>query len=271
MPELPEVETTRRALQSLIGCTFNKVIVRNHNLRYPVPALLAAELIGDSLLGVSRRAKYLLLNCGRGTVIVHLGMSGSLRIIAASSDSEKHDHVDFCFDNGSCLRLRDPRRFGSVLWTAGDPFSHPLLKNLGPEPFDLIFTGDYLYEIAKRRSVPVKQLIMDSRVVVGVGNIYASEALFLAKIDPRAKANAIAKDRYSRLVGAIIDVLSNAIDCGGTTLRDFYYNEGQAGYFQRQLSVYGKAGELCVRCQKGRITECRLGQRSTFFCSSCQR
>lgn len=271
MPELPEVETTCRALQPLLGSKITDVVVRHHQLRYPVPSVLSSVLRGSKLVTLKRRAKYLLFNYGHGTIITHLGMSGSLRITSAGIEPEKHDHVDFCFDTGACLRLRDPRRFGSILWTTDDPLSHSLLKKLGPEPFDSSFNGEYLYTQALKRTMPIKQFIMDGEVVVGVGNIYANEALFLAKINPLIKANKVSKIQINRLVKAIISVLTQAIESGGTTLRDFFHSDGRSGYFQQQLNVYGRAGQVCTNCKNGRVKEVRLGQRSTFFCTHCQR
>jgi formamidopyrimidine-DNA glycosylase len=276
MPELPEVETTRRGIQpALVGRSLTNVIVRDPRLRWPVPKTLGKNLIGQTISDVSRRGKYLLIKTAAGHVIIHLGMSGSLRIIDASTTPRKHDHVDFVLDNGKCLRLHDPRRFGSVLWTEDDPLNHPLLVKLGPEPISndidsQIFNGDYLYDKSRGRTRAVREFIMDSHIVVGVGNIYANEALFLAGIDPRRSAGRISRSRCHRLATAIHDTLSRAIAAGGTTLRDFSKPDGKPGYFQQTLNVYGRQGEKCPNCGK-KITRRVLHGRSLFYCTRCQR
>lgn len=270
MPELPEVETTGRGIAPWVeGQCVTAVLVRHAGLRWPVPPALARELPGCVIEQVRRRGKYLLLRTVRGHVLVHLGMSGSLRIVEPGAEVKKHDHVDFALANGKILRFHDPRRFGCILWLSGDPLQHPLLAALGPEPLDEDFNADYLFARSRKRSAPVKQFIMDSHVVVGVGNIYANEALFLAGILPSRKAGSISKARYVRLVAAIKQVLAEAIRSGGTTLRDFVGGDGKPGYFKQRLHVYGRGGEPCTRCG-GRLTEIRQGQRTTVYCSRCQ-
>ncbi len=270
MPELPEVETTRRGIAPhLTGQRLIGAVVRDARLRWPVPHGLDRRLAGRAVLAVNRRAKYLLLTVEGGTLILHLGMSGSLRLVAAEAPPGKHDHVDLLLSDGRALRLHDPRRFGAVLWTTEEPARHPLLANLGPEPLSESFNGDYLFSRSRGRRGAVKSFIMDAHVVVGVGNIYANEALFLAGIDPRRAAGRIAAARYVRLGTAIRGVLEAAIAEGGTTLRDFVGGDGRPGYFAQSLKVYGRAGEPCTSCG-GPVRQLRLGQRSTFFCQQCQ-
>ncbi|MGD8977143.1 MAG: bifunctional DNA-formamidopyrimidine glycosylase/DNA-(apurinic or apyrimidinic site) lyase [Gammaproteobacteria bacterium] len=271
MPELPEVETTRRGIAPwLEGATVASVTVREPRLRWPVPARLARELPGNRVESVTRRAKYLLLGTGPGTLIMHLGMSGSLRVLQTPRDPGLHDHVDLALDSGRILRFNDPRRFGAMLWTRRDPLGHPLLRHLGPEPLDQAFDGDYLWSRSRGRRAAVKGFIMDGRIVVGVGNIYASEALYRAGIDPRRAAGRVSRQRYEALAHAIREVLSAAIQQGGTTLRDFTWGDGQPGYFAQALNVYGRSGEPCPGCGTP-IRQAVLGQRSTFFCHRCQR
>ena len=271
MPELPEVETTRRGIApELEGHRITGLEVRQPRLRWPVPvARLRSELVGQEVHTVERRAKYLLLRTGNGTALLHLGMSGSLRLVPADTPAGAHDHADLQIDDGRSLRLRDPRRFGALLWTRRDPLRHALLRDLGPEPFDRQFNGDYLRDRARGRRVAVKPFLMDGRVVVGVGNIYASEALFRAGIDPRRAAGRISSSRYARLAAAIYEVLNEAIEAGGTTLRDYSGSHGEAGWFHVRLAVYGRDGQPCPVCG-GLIRGVRLGQRSTFYCPSCQ-
>ena len=270
MPELPEVETTRRGIQPHVcGQRVAGVVIRNARLRWPVPARLRRQLAGETLTDVTRRGKYLLLHSTGGTVILHLGMSGSLRLVAADQPAEKHDHVDLVLESGQALRLRDPRRFGAVLWTRRPPLEHRLLASLGPEPLSDAFTGEYLHARSRRRRLAVKALIMDSGIVVGVGNIYANEALFMAGIRPTAAAGRISRARYDGLVAAIREVLERAIAAGGTTLRDFTNGEGRPGYFQQVLQVYGRAGEPCPRCQ-ARIRLVQQMQRASYYCPRCQ-
>ena len=271
MPELPEVETTCRGIAPHIeGQTVKQVIIRQPQLRWPVPEALDRILTGLSIQSVSRRAKYLLLTTSAGTMLVHLGMSGSLRIISNGQNAGKHDHIDFIFNDGTVLRFNDPRRFGAVLWTSAPVAEHQLLKDLGPEPLLPDFNGELLYSLSRNRKVPVKSFIMDSHIVVGVGNIYANEALFMAGIRPSRQAGKISLARYQKLVECIRVVLQHSIDQGGTTLRDFVNEAGKPGYFKQQLRVYGRKGLPCVQCQQP-LTEIRLANRSTVFCSDCQR
>ncbi len=271
MPELPEVETTRRGIAPHIeGKRVSDVIVRHHQLRWPVPRALKKKLSGHRINSVSRRAKYLLLGFDHGTLILHLGMSGSLRIIEKEIAAEKHDHVDIVLEGGRALRLTDPRRFGAVLWTRDDPNRHELIAHLGPEPLSDAFNSDYLYQQSRKRKSSIKQFIMDGKVVVGVGNIYASESLFLAGINPKSIAGKVSKARMERLTAAIKQVLAAAIEQGGTTLRDFVGGDGKPGYFAQQLNVYGRDGEACHECGTT-IRQITQGQRSSFYCPSCQR
>jgi len=271
MPELPEVETTRRGIEPhLLGQRVNGAAIRQARLRWPIPAELPSLVKGRRIRGVERRGKYLLIGFGRDTLLIHLGMSGSLRIVDKESPPGKHDHFDLLLSGGLALRLRDPRRFGAVLWAGPHPESHPLLASLGPEPLGDRFDGAYLHTQGSRRRVPVKQLIMDSRVVVGVGNIYASESLFRAGIHPARPSNRIAAARYAELARAIRQVLREAIAQGGTTLRDFLREDGTPGYFALALQVYGKSGEPCPGCG-GPIRSRLIGQRSSFYCPRCQR
>jgi formamidopyrimidine-DNA glycosylase len=270
MPELPEVETTRSGITPHIqGRRISGVAVRQPNLRWPVADNLAGLVTGRTVRSVERRAKYLLLNLANGTLILHLGMSGSLRILPRDSEPGKHDHFDLRFRD-CCLRLRDPRRFGAVLWTDRPVAEHPLIAHLGPEPLSAAFDGAYLHRQAQKRRVAVKSLIMDGRVVVGVGNIYANEALFAAGIRPDRAAGRVSRARYRELAQAVKAVLARAIEQGGTTLRDFVGGDGKPGYFSVQLAVYGRGGEDCRNCRQP-LTEVRLGQRSTVFCKLCQR
>ena len=270
MPELPEVETTRRGIAPHIsGQRVSRVIVRNPNLRWPVSKRLATELTGQVIHSVTRRAKYLLLDTDAGTAILHLGMSGSLKIIAATEPPRKHDHVDIVFGK-SALRLTDPRRFGSLHWTRRPAMQHRLISSLGCEPLGEEFNGDYLYLRSRKRKVAVKQFIMNSHIVVGIGNIYASEALYMAGIRPTRAAGSISRNKYRLLAEVIREVLNDAIDQGGTTLRDFVNGDGKPGYFSQYLNVYGKAGEPCISCRVP-IREMRQGQRSSFYCPKCQK
>lgn len=270
MPELPEVETTCRGIAPHAeGRVVRAVVVRQPKLRWPVPESLQ-DLVGQTVRQVSRRAKYVLLEADNGTVMLHLGMSGSLRVVDEGLPPDKHDHVDLVLDSGKAIRLHDPRRFGAVLWTQENIDQHKLIQHLGPEPLTEAFTSDYLYTCAQKRSVSVKQFIMDAQVVVGVGNIYASESLFMAGISPKRAANNVSKARYVLLTEHIKRVLARAIEQGGTTLKDFVQAEGKPGYFQQQLNVYGRNGEQCSQCE-GLIKQIKQGQRSTFYCSNCQR
>ncbi|GAB4355547.1 MAG: bifunctional DNA-formamidopyrimidine glycosylase/DNA-(apurinic or apyrimidinic site) lyase [Immundisolibacter sp.] len=273
MPELPEVETTRRGLEPLlVGRRITGAAVRNAALRWPVAPELTTHLPGARIEAVQRRAKYLLLATDRGHLLLHLGMSGSLRVLAAGTPALKHDHVDILLDDGRCLRLRDPRRFGSILFAGATPAAHALLARLGPEPLELDTEalGAHLHAASRGRRAAVKSFLMDSGVVVGVGNIYASEALFRAGIRPNKPASALSRPACRRVAAAIQAVLTEAIAAGGTTLRDFANSDGLPGYFAQELSVYGRAGAPCRTCGTP-IREQRLGQRSTFWCPACQR
>ncbi len=271
MPELPEVETTRRGIAPhLQDRRITKVVIRNAQLRWPIPADLPALLRDQTVQAVQRRAKYLLLRFAHGTLILHLGMSGSLRILPQGTPAAKHDHFDLVLDNGKLLRLRDPRRFGAVLWHSGDLATHPLLAHLGPEPLEDGFDGDTLYRATRKRSAAIKLVIMDNHVVVGVGNIYANEALFRAGIKPQLAAGKLSRPRCARLAQTIKEVLREAIAQGGSTLRDFIHSDGSSGYFQQHYFVYGRAGEPCKRCGTP-IKQIKQGQRSSFYCAACQR
>ncbi len=270
MPELPEVETTRRGIAPhLVGQRVRHVIVRERRLRWPIPEDLDTRLSGQRIEAVTRRAKYLLIQAEVGTLIAHLGMSGSLRLVPQDLPPAKHEHVDIVLESGQALRYTDPRRFGALLWSE-DPLSHVLLANLGPEPLGDGFDGERLYRLSRGRSMAIKPFIMDNAVVVGVGNIYASEALYAAGIDPRRAAGAVSRARYERLAGEIRRILAYAIERGGTTLRDFVGGDGKPGYFQQELFVYGRGGEFCKGCG-ATLREIRLGQRASVYCSRCQR
>jgi formamidopyrimidine-DNA glycosylase len=271
MPELPEVETARRGISPhLLGRRVRAVTVRDRRLRWPIPAALVKELPGQRIEDITRRGKYLLLHTSAGTVILHLGMSGSLRVLAADAPPQKHDHMDLELDSGRILRLRDPRRFGTVLWTRDNGLRHKLLRDLGPEPLDAAFDGDHLFEASRGRKVAVKTFLMNSHVVVGVGNIYASESLYLAGIHPERLAGRITRERYALLAKAVKKVLTAAIKSGGTTLRDFTRETGEPGYFYLRLRVYDREGQRCKRCG-GTIVSKVTGQRSTYYCPSCQK
>lgn len=270
MPELPEVETTLRGVAPyLVGQTIMEVDVRERRLRWPVPLEVDA-LAGVKVDEMSRRAKYLLVKTRRGTLILHLGMSGSLRVIDPNAEWRKHDHLGFLLESGKELRFHDPRRFGCVLMCEGDPLEHKLLCDLGPEPLNAAFNTKGLAARATGRTTAIKQFIMDSRSVVGVGNIYACEALFMAGIHPKRAAGKVGKQRMTRLVAAIKEVLGGAIASGGTTLRDFLREDGQPGYFKQSLRVYGREGEECVQCT-AQVKRLVQSGRSTFYCGKCQK
>lgn len=270
MPELPEVETIRRGIEPwVLGQPVAGVVIRQAQLRWMVSPDLAGHLVGRSFTAVHRRAKYLLLQNLNGCLLIHLGMSGSLRIVASELEAGRHDHVDIVFENGRCLRLNDPRRFGAVLWVGKNPEEHALLAHLGPEPLSDEFNGAMLYARSRGRKLAVKNYIMDQRIVVGVGNIYASEALYRAGIHPAFAAGRISLRRYELLAEAVRQVLTEAIAAGGTTLRDFTDEKGRPGYFSQQLLVYGREGLPCAHCG-GPITCATIGQRSSYFCRRCQ-
>ncbi len=271
MPELPEVETTRIGITPyILDETVKTVSIRNRKLRWPISRRIDKELPGQKIKQVSRRGKYILFHTETACLILHLGMSGSLRVLLKKGQPQKHDHVDIEFKSGVLLRFTDPRRFGSIHWTKKDPLKHKLLKNLGPEPLSDDFNADYLFEKANRKTQTVKTFIMDSKIVVGVGNIYASESLFRAGIHPKQSTGKISKARYEKLVTAIKNALKEAIKKGGTTLRDFVNGEGKPGYFGQELNVYNREGQSCTKC-KTLIKQTRIGQRSTFYCPECQR
>lgn len=270
MPELPEVETTRRGIAPhLEGQRVSRVIVRERRLRWPIPEDLDVRLSGQRIVQVERRAKYLLLNAEVGTLISHLGMSGSLRLVECGTPAARHEHVDIELESGMALRYTDPRRFGALLWSL-TPLEHELLRHLGPEPLTDAFEGERLFQLSRNRNMAVKPFIMDNAVVVGVGNIYATEALFAAGIDPRREAGTISRARYVKLAQEIKRILAIAIERGGTTLRDFVGGDGQPGYFQQELFAYGRGGEPCKVCGST-LREVRLGQRASVYCSRCQR
>jgi len=270
MPELPEVETTRLGIAPHItGQTIKNVVVRNKNLRWPITDTLKKDLLSQQFQKIERRGKYLLCYANHGCMMIHLGMSGSLRIVDNKLKPEKHDHLDILFASGKVLRFRDPRRFGSVIWTKKDPLQHKLIKHLGPEPLSYEFNGEWLHKRSRKRTQAIKNFIMDSHNVVGVGNIYASESLFLAGINPKRRAGNVSLERYERLANAIKKILNQSIKQGGTTLRDFVNGDGKPGYFQQQLNVYGRADLPCKIC-KSTIKEIKLGQRSSFYCTVCQ-
>ena len=271
MPELPEVESTRRGLErDVAGCTIAAVVVRDRRLRWPVPVELPRNLTGRTIRDIRRRAKYLLIGVGSGTVLVHLGMSGSLRLLDAHTMPRPHDHIDVILDDGRCVRYHDPRRFGCWLWTDSDPARHRLIAHLGPEPLEPAFNGAWLHGRLRGRTATIKNLLMDSRIVAGVGNIYANEALFIAGIDPRRDGGRIARRRIDRLVCAVKQVLRVAVEAGGTTLRDYTRTDGAMGEFASRLNAYGRDGEPCPRCAAP-IAKTILAQRGTWFCRRCQR
>ncbi|MEA2079838.1 MAG: bifunctional DNA-formamidopyrimidine glycosylase/DNA-(apurinic or apyrimidinic site) lyase [Pseudomonadota bacterium] len=271
MPELPEVETTRCGIEPhLCGQKIQQLIVRQPRLRWPVPGQLARRIKHARIRQLSRRGKYLLIGTDTGTLIIHLGMSGSLCVIKDDAPPGRHDHIDLLLENGTRLRFRDPRRFGAWLWTDEPPETHPLLNRLGPEPLSSAFNADYFHRLSRGRKLAIKSLLMDSHALAGVGNIYANEALFLAGIHPARAAGRISQQRYVKLVAALKRVLNEAIRQGGTTLRDFTSGEGKPGYFQQSLCVYAQQGKPCPICTTP-IRETRTAQRSTFYCPHCQR
>lgn len=270
MPELPEVETTRLGISPyLVGQRIAGLDIRQRRLRWPIPQKLISALPGQRIDSVERRAKYLLVHTTAGSALLHLGMSGSLRMLEAAPPPGKHDHYDWRLESGRVLRFTDPRRFGSLLWQPPGS-THALLATLGPEPLGDTFDGDHLWRLSRGRSAAVKTFIMDQAIVVGVGNIYAAEALFAAGIHPRRKAGSVSRARYGLLADAIRQILHHAIQRGGTTLRDFISPDGVPGYFEQELYVYGRAGESCRNCGST-IRSIVLGQRSTFYCATCQR
>ncbi|HTS22923.1 MAG TPA: bifunctional DNA-formamidopyrimidine glycosylase/DNA-(apurinic or apyrimidinic site) lyase [Casimicrobiaceae bacterium] len=271
MPELPEVETTRRGVAPHVERQkVTAVRIYDRRLRWPVPRDLPRRLVGRRIDRVDRRSKYLLFRLGEDTLLVHMGMTGSLRVFTRLPPRQTHDHIDLEFANGVVLRYRDPRRFGAVLWSPGGQPEHPLLARLGVEPFSPGFDGEYLHHAARGRRVAIKLLLMDSHIVVGVGNIYANESLFRAGIRPDRPANRIAPLRLARLADAVRETLTEAIAKGGSSLRDYVDSRGEPGYFQLDYYVYGRAGEPCRVCGAP-IRMRRLGGRATYYCVSCQR
>ncbi len=269
MPELPEVETTRLGLlPHVVNQCIDYVEVRQSQLRWPVAKEIIELLPGQKITALERRGKYLLFESALGYQLVHLGMSGSLRLVDPRSPWRKHDHIQWLFASGQALRFHDPRRFGAVLW-ANDPLQHKLLVKLGPEPLSDLFSADYLQQCAKVRKIPLKSFIMNSHIVVGVGNIYASESLYMARLHPLRPANTVTLSQFKRLVAAIQQVLVAAIHQGGTTLRDFVNGSGDPGYFQQQLRVYGREGQLCDHCQQI-LVMVKINQRSSVYCPRCQ-
>ena len=270
MPELPEVETTLRGIEPhILNLPISNILIRTPKLRWEIPEKdLKENLIGKTFSSIKRRAKYLILKSDTGSLIIHLGMSGSLRIIDTYVKPEKHDHIDIIFNEKILLRYRDPRRFGSFLWSK-DIESHSLLKDLGPEPLGNYFSGEYLFQISRKRRSPVKNFIMNSKIVTGVGNIYASEALFLSGIRPKKRAGAVSKKQYELLASSIREILQKSIDQGGTTLRDFLGTNSQPGYFKNELLVYGRPGLSCKICSS-KLKEIRLSNRSSVYCPKCQ-
>ncbi|HEU0277640.1 MAG TPA: bifunctional DNA-formamidopyrimidine glycosylase/DNA-(apurinic or apyrimidinic site) lyase [Rhodanobacteraceae bacterium] len=269
MPELPEVETTRRGIAPFVeGRVVTRVILRRHTLRWPIPRAIEAQLPGRRIDTVERRAKYLLLHTDGGAALIHLGMSGSLRITDPDAPWRKHDHYEFVLDPGRALRFNDPRRFGCLLWQKPGEV-HPLLRHLGPEPLGDEFDGDVLWTASRGHHAAVKSFLMDQSIVVGVGNIYASEALFMARVHPRRAAGRVSRERYARIAAAIRGVLSYSIARGGTTIRDFIAPDGEQGHFEQELQVYGRAGEPCKICGTP-IKSAVIAQRTTYWCPHCQ-
>lgn len=270
MPELPEVETTRRGLAPHVaGRTVTGATLRRADLRWPIAPELARVLPGQRIEAVRRRAKYLLLDTAPGSALLHLGMSGSLRVLAGDTPLRAHDHWDLALDDGRVLRFNDPRRFGCALWQAAGT-THPLLASLGPEPLSDAFDGDHLFAASRGRRIPVKAFLMDQAIVVGVGNIYAAEALFAAGIHPLREAGRVSRARYAGLAGAVKTILAHAITRGGTTLRDFISPDGAPGYFEQELAVYGRGGQGCRTCGRP-LREATIGQRTSVWCPACQR
>ncbi|MFZ0219547.1 MAG: bifunctional DNA-formamidopyrimidine glycosylase/DNA-(apurinic or apyrimidinic site) lyase [Candidatus Aquirickettsiella sp.] len=270
MPELPEVETTLRGIQpSIQDQIIHKLLIRRPNLRWVIPEYDLQQLVGLAITEVTRRGKYLLLSTCRGHMLIHLGMSGRLRILDKWFAADKHDHIDILFNNGTLLRFTDPRRFGAWLYTDGDPKQHPLLKNLGIEPLSRQFNGLYLKQHLANKRSPIKTAIMDQHIVVGVGNIYVTEALFKARINPLRPANSLLLSDLKQLARSIKAILRLAITQGGSSLKDFLKSDGKPGYFTQHLNVYGRAGLPCLQCQTC-LQQIRIGQRSSVYCQQCQ-
>ena len=271
MPELPEVETIRRGIEPhVVGRTIARVVVRDRRLRWPIPKDFAKQLAGKGIRSAGRRGKYLLLDLGDGKVILHMGMTGRLLVLDPGVPVKKHDHLDLELDDGTVLRFNDPRRFGAALWWPAKQVNHPLIKDMGPEPFAPEFDAEYLAGLARGRAVAVKNFVMDGKVVVGVGNIYASEALFRAGIRPQRAAGRVTRAEHEKLVAAIRATLGEAIEAGGTSFRDFRGSDGNPGYFAQKLFVYDRKGQPCRRCRTP-IRQAVIGQRSTYWCPKCQK
>ena len=274
MPELPEVETTRRGIEPHINQQIiDECIIRFPTLRWPIPTEIIDRLPGQKIQRVSRRSKYVLIETQQGTLLIHLGMSGSLRVLQKDTAVEKHDHFDLVLENGKCLRLNDPRRFGAILWhpiEAGEISEHALIKKLAPEPLSDAFNAEFFYNAIKKRSVPIKTAVMNSEIVVGAGNIYANESLFLSGLHPSKRANSLTKKQATLLCENIKSVLAKAITQGGTTLKDFIQPDGKPGYFKQSLHVYGREGEACTKCGHP-IEKMVIAQRASFYCPICQK
>jgi formamidopyrimidine-DNA glycosylase len=270
MPELPEVEVCRRGIEPhVLNQNVSDVVVRNAKMRWPITPTIS-DICGEKVVSVNRRAKYLLLGTSKGILMLHLGMSGTIRVIDKDTPITKHDHFDLVLENGLALRLNDPRRFGSVLWVTEDINEHPLIKKLGPEPLSPDFTDDHLYQMSRNKTAPIKTFIMNNHVLVGVGNIYANESLFKAGIDPRKQAGKVLKKRYLELTRHIKQTLAHAIEQGGTTLKDFTQSDGKPGYFAQELLAYGRGGQPCFIC-KEKLKEIKQAGRATVFCPQCQK
>jgi formamidopyrimidine-DNA glycosylase len=270
MPELPEVETTLKGIKPHIkDRIINKFVTRQKQLRWPIPDDMHTNLAGNSITSIKRRGKYLIFQVKTGAFIIHLGMSGRLRVLHEYTKPEKHDHVDIEFSENITLRYTDPRRFGSILWAGEDPYLHPLISKLGIEPFDEQFNGNYLIKRAKGRRIPIKSFIMENKTVVGVGNIYATEVLFMTNIHPETPAKLVSIQQMNLLAEKIKMILKAAIEQGGTTLKDFLGSDGKPGYFVQKLQVYGRSGLECYKCSTT-LKSLKIGQRTTCFCPSCQ-
>ena len=272
MPELPEVEITKQGIEPFLkGQTIEKIVLRNLQLRWPIPRKLRTILPGLKIASIARRAKYILINCSTGWLIIHLGMSGSLRVLSSSNEAPaKHDHYDLHVSDNTIIRYRDPRKFGALIWTTINPNNHRLISHLGPEPLDDEFNRDFLYQKLRTKSSSIKLQIMNNQVVTGVGNIYANESLFHAGIRPTRRANEVSRPKLERLIAAIKKTLKRAIQAGGSSLQDFYLTDGSTGYFQQEYMVYGRERESCHKCETT-IKSITLGQRSSFYCPKCQK
>jgi len=271
MPELPEVETTKRGIEPhIVGKKISDIVIREKRFRWPIQNCLKKNITGKIILSISRRSKYILFHLENGCFMIHLGMSGSLRIITNDQPIKKHDHIDIQVNENKIIRFNDPRRFGSLLWLGKQPYKHFLLNKLGPEPLSEEFTSDYLFNKSRNRKLPIKNFIMNNNIVVGVGNIYANEALFISGIRPSKPTYRVTKKDFEKLTDAIVKVLTLSIEMGGTTLKDFVDSSGNPGYFQQTLFVYGRNKMLCKICSN-KIHLQHIGQRSSYFCKNCQK